>query len=100
MGTLESEFERLRKRFEDASARRAALVREADEVAARLGDIRAAFGNPYFYSRPADAGESVANYTGASSHTVVLPTVLALRRVERELGQIKERLRELGVGAD
>jgi hypothetical protein len=95
-----SEIERLRKRFEDAAARRTALLREADDFAARLGDIRAAFGNPYFYSRPADTGESVANYTGASSHKVVLPTVLALRRVERELGQIKERLRELGVSAD
>jgi len=95
-----SEIERLRKRFEDAAARRTTLLSEADKFAARLGDIRAAFGNPYFYSRPADAGESVANYTGASSHKVVLPTVLALRRVERELGQITERLHELGVSAD
>jgi hypothetical protein len=67
---------------------------------ARLGEIRAAFGNPYFYTHPADAGKSVANYTGASSHKVVLPTVLALRRTEREIGEIKERLRELGVSAD
>ena len=94
------EIERLRTRLRDAAARRTALLSEANELAARLGEIRAAFGNPFFYSRPADAGESVANYTGASSHKVVLPTVLALRQVERELGQIKERLRELGVSAD
>jgi hypothetical protein len=94
------EIERLRTRLRDAAARRTALLSEANELAARLGDIRAAFGNPFFYSRPADAGESVANYTGASSHKVVLPTVLALTRVERELGQIKERLRELGESAD
>ena len=95
-----SEIDRLRKRFDDAAARRIALLREADDFAARLGDIRAVFGNPYVYGRPADASESVANYTGASSHKVVLPTVLALRRVERELGQIKARLHELGVTAD
>jgi hypothetical protein len=95
-----AEIERLRTLLVDVTVRRAALVKEADDFAARLGDIRAAFGNPYFYSHPADTGESVANYTGASSHNVVLPTVLALRRVERELGQIKGRLRELGVSAD
>jgi hypothetical protein len=95
-----AEIERLRTLLVDAAARRTALVKEANDFAARLGDIRAAFGNPYFYSRTADASESVANYTGASSHEVVLPTVLALRRVERELGQIKERLHALGVSAD
>jgi len=95
-----AEIERLRALLTEATARRTALVKEANDFAAGLGDIRAAFGNPYFYSRPADGGESVANYTGASSHKVVLPTVLAVRRVERELGQIKARLRELGVSAD
>ena len=99
MGEI-SEIERLRTLLSDAVARRTALVKEVNDFAARLDDIRAAFGTPYFYSRPADTGESVANYTGASSHKVVLPTVLALRRVERELGQIKERLREFGVSAD
>jgi hypothetical protein len=95
-----SEIERLRRLLAHATARRTALVQEANDFADRIGDIRAAFGNPYFYSRPADAGASVANYTGASSHKVVLPTVLALRRVERELGEITERLRELSESAD
>ena len=91
---------RLRTLLAEATARRTTLLTEVNDFAARLGDIRAAFGNPYFYSRPADVGESVANYTGASSHKVALPTVLALRRTEREIGEIKERLRELGVSAD
>jgi len=94
------EIERLRKRLSDAAARRAALLSEANDLAARLGDIRAAFGNPFFYSHPENADESVANFTGASSHKVVLPTVLALKRVERELDRIKARLREFGVSAD
>ena len=94
------EIERLRALLADAAARRTALLNEANDFAARLGDIRAAFGNPYFYSRPAETAGSVANYTGASSHKVVLPTVLALRRVERQLGEIKERLHALGVSDD
>jgi len=94
------EIERLRRLFSDATARRTVLQREAEEFAARLGDIRAEFGNPFFYSHPDHPDQSVTNYTGASSHKVVLPTVLALRRVDRELGRIRERLRELGVLAE
>jgi hypothetical protein len=94
------EIERLRQRRSDAAARRASLVKEADEFATRLGEIRTTFGNPYFYSHPSQPDESSANYTGASSHKVVLPTVLALRRVERELGEIDQRLRDLGASPD
>jgi hypothetical protein len=95
-----AEIDSLRTSLREATARRATLLKEANDFAAQLGDIRAAFGNPYFYSHPADNGESVANYTGASSHKVVLPTVLALRRIEREIGEITQRLRELGVTAE
>lgn len=81
-------------------ARRAALLEEAQAFSASLHDIRAAFGNPFFYSHPENEDESEAHYTGASSHQVVLPTVLALRRVDRELSQINTLLRELGVSTD
>jgi len=81
-------------------ARQTALLEEAHVFSASLHDIRAAFGNPFFYSHPGSADESEAHYSGASSHKVVLPTVLALRRVDRELSQINTRLRELGVGTD
>lgn len=73
---------------------------EAQEFAARLPEIRAAFGNPFFYGHPENADESVANYTGSSSHEVVLPTVLALRSIDRELRRIRKRLLELGVSTD
>ena len=92
--------ERLRKHLSDATARKTALLEEAQEFAARLPEIRAAFGNPFFYGHPENADESVANYTGSSSHEVVLPTVLALRSIDRELRRIRKRLLELGVSTD
>jgi hypothetical protein len=98
--TRHIEIARLATRLSEAMAQRTALLEEAQEFSARLHDIRAAFGNPFFYSHPENADESVANFTGASSHRVVLPTVLALKRVERELDRIKARLREFGVSAD
>lgn len=91
------EIERLRKQLSEATERRAALVAEAVEFAARLPEIRAAFGNPFFYSHPEHADESVANYTSNSSHEAALPTVLALTRVDRDLRTIKDQLRDLGV---
>ena len=91
------EIKLLRERLARAMAQRAALVEEGHELFARLHDIRAAFGNPFFYSHPEHADESIANYTGSSSHAVVLPTVLALRRVEDAIRHIEARLRNLGV---
>jgi len=78
-----------------ATARRTALLKEVQELAVRLPEIRAAFGNPFFYSPTENVDDSVTNYTGASSHKVVLPTILALRRVDREMARINERLQAL-----
>jgi len=97
---MASEVARLLKELSDGTARRAALLAEAEELAARVHEIRAAFGNPFFYSHPRNADESAANYSGTSSHEIVLPTLLAMRRVNRELGRIKDQLRELGVSPD
>ncbi len=94
------EIARLFKQLSEATARKAALLEEAQELFARLHDIRAAFGNPFYYSHPENPDESAARYTGQSSHEVMAPTVLALKRVDRELRQVKERLGELGVSTD
>ena len=91
------EIERLLKERSEAIARKTALLEEAIELAARIHEIRAAFGNPFFYSHPENADESVANYTGTSSHQVVLPTLLALQNVDRQLARINNALTELGV---
>jgi hypothetical protein len=83
------------KELSEATARKAALVVEAQELTARLPEIRKTFGNPFFYSHPEEPDESVANYTGSRSSEVFTPTIRALRRVDRELGRIKARLLEL-----
>jgi hypothetical protein len=89
------EIERLLKELSEATARKAALVAEAQDLTARLPEIRKTFGNPFFYSHPEEPDESVANYTGSSSFEVFTPTLRAIRRVDRELGRIKARLLEL-----
>ena len=93
-------IERLLKERSEAIARQTALLAEAEEFAARLHEIRAAFGNPFFYSHPENADESAAHYSGPSSHEVVEPTLLALRDVERELRKIKNQLLEFGISSD
>lgn len=95
-----TEIRRLHSERSEAQARQEALLREAEEWYARIHEIRAAFGNPFFYSSPEHPDEGLSNYTGARSHEVVLPTILALRDVHRRLRAISERLRELGVSSE
>ena len=92
-----NEVAQLLKELSAARARRDALRSEALDFAADIHNIRAAFGNPFFYSHPEHPDESVENYSGFSSHDVFTPTLAALKRVERELARIKEQLRRLGV---
>jgi hypothetical protein len=89
------EIGRLRQQLADATARRTAALDELYDFAGRLPEIRAACGNPFFYSHPENVDESSDQYTAYSSHSVVLPTFLALRRIEHELNQVRERLRDL-----
>ena len=95
-----NEIEDLQRALAEATARRAAILAEVQELFARLPDIKAAFGNPFFFSHPENADESIENYTGPSSHKVALPTILALRRIEDEIRHTKEQLRGLGVAVD
>jgi hypothetical protein len=94
------EIARLLRELSASTARKTALLEEVVELAARIHEIRAAFGNPFFYSHPEHADESAAHYSGPSSHDVVLPTLLALQDVDRELATITEQLHELGVTSD
>ena len=95
------QVEQLRKRLSEAAARKAALLGEVQEFAAQIGEVRAALGNPYFYSgenwqRPENADESIANYTAYRSHEPGLHMIQRLRRVDRELTMIREQLLSLG----
>jgi hypothetical protein len=100
-----TEIEQLRASLSEAKQRRRALALEMRDFVAMIGDIRTAFGKPYFYSgpnneHPEHKDESVATYTGFNSHDVLHPTARAIKMVERELQRIKERLRALGVTVD
>ena len=94
------EIERLLKERLEATTRRNRLRAEAQDFAARIHEIRAAFGNPFFYSHPESADESIANYSGYSSHDVMFPTMHGLRRIDRELRRINEQLRGLGIDVE
>ena len=72
-----AKIEALLLKFSRAMERKAVLVSDAKEFEAKLGDIRRAFGNSYFYcGGPARAG---------------------VIDVNRELGNLTEQLRALGV---
>jgi hypothetical protein len=85
-----------------AMARKAALVSEAKEFEANIGEIRASFGNPYFYSgvkaeRPETANASAANYTGYRAHDPGLRLVRRVIDANREVSALIEQLCALGV---
>ena len=76
-----------------------------NELAAKIGEVREALGNPYFYSggnygRPENADESIARFTGYKSHEPALRLTRSLHDADRELRSLKEQLRELGVNVD
>jgi hypothetical protein len=97
--------ERLLKRLSDAAVRKAALMSEMKELAGRIGEVREALGNPYFYSggnygRPENADESVARFTGYKSHEPALRLARSLHDADRELRTVREQLRDLGVDVE
>jgi hypothetical protein len=97
-----AKIEALLLKVSRATARKAALISEIKEFEAKLGEIRAAFGNPYFYSgvksaRPETAGATVANYTGYKAHEPGLRIARDFLEINRELTALTEQLRALGV---
>jgi hypothetical protein len=64
-------------------------------LAAHIHDIRAAFGNPFYYSHPQEPEEGIANYTANSSHKIGMSTLLAFMRVERHVVRLNAQLRAL-----
>jgi len=98
-------IDRLLQRYSEATSRKAALESEMKELAAKIGEVREALGNPYFYSggnygRPENADESVARFTGYKSHEPALRLARSLHDADRELRTLKEHLRELGVNVE
>ena len=100
-----AKIDRLLRGFSEATERKAALVSEAQQFADRIGDVREALGNPFFYSgrnyeRPENANKSIVNFTGYKSHEPGLRLVRNLNEADRELNAIREQLRELGVSVE
>jgi hypothetical protein len=100
-----AKVERILGRFSEATARKAAIMSQMEELAARIGAVREALGNPFFYSganhgRPENADKSIAKYSGYKSHEPALRLVQGLHDTNLELSILREQLRELGVGVD
>ena len=97
--------DQLRHSYSVAKARQGALLLETRDFEARLGQVREALGNPYFYSgknhgRPENAEKSVAKYTGYASHEPGLQLIQSLKAVNLQVNTLREQLRELGVNVD
>jgi hypothetical protein len=90
------EIARLREQLSEAKARRASLSEELVHFAVRVHEIRREFGNPFYYSHPAEPDEGIANYSANNSHAIGMPTFRAWRRVEREVERLHAELRRLG----
>jgi hypothetical protein len=89
-------IEALLLKFSQAMTRKAALISEVKAFETKFGEIRAAFGNPYFYSGGSGRiGESVANYTGYNAHEPGVRLVRRVIDVNRELRKLTEELRAL-----
>jgi hypothetical protein len=100
-----AKVEQLLLRFSEATARQAALMSEMRAFAAKIGEVRAELGNPFFYSgarhgRPQNADKTVEKYTGYKSHEPGLTLLLGFRDVNRELTTLREQVRELGLSVE
>ena len=100
-----AKIDALLRRFSEATARKAVLMSEAQEFAARIGEVRESLGNPFFYSgenwgRPENAGESIVNFTDYKSHEPGLRLVRGLNDANRELNTLREQLRDLGLSVE
>jgi hypothetical protein len=95
-------IDRLMRRFSEATARKAAIMSEMQALEARIGEVREALGNPFFYSganhgRPGNADKSLATYSGYRSHEPGLRLIRGLHDVQLELSTLRDELRDLGL---
>ena len=87
----------LRDSLAAAISRRDMLRAEYADLAARVPEIRAAFGNPFFYTHPEHPDKGEANYTGGSSHEVVHDLIGPTRR---ELLKLDDEIKRLNAELD
>jgi hypothetical protein len=90
------EIARLQHQLADARAQRAALLEDIVHLAARIPEMRRAFGNPFYYTHPEEPDEGIANYNPTPGDEQGWMTWRSLRRVQRELERIRTDLRRFG----
>jgi hypothetical protein len=91
----------LLSKLADAKRREAQARQQFERHAARIGQVREALGNPYFYSgRSADDPESKAHFTGYKSHEPALQLIRDWQDVSRQVVAIRNQLRNAGIDTD
>ena|SRR5215212_3968926 len=91
----------LYSRLADAKEREVHARQELETHATRIDAVRAALGNPYFYSgRGPDDPDSKARYTGYASHEPAFQLMKQLKDVRSEVAAIRNELRAAGLDAD
>jgi hypothetical protein len=93
---------RLLERHAEARTRLVALTVELEDVGGRLGEIRQALGNPFYYSgtrhgREENAAKSIAKFTGYASHEIPRRLIEEMKATTAELRALRGQLREAGV---
>jgi hypothetical protein len=80
-------------RLAEARAREAAALQQLRTHRANILQVRAALGNPYFYSgRSTDDPKSKAHYTGYTSHEPALQLIRDWQNASHEVAAIRNQL--------
>jgi hypothetical protein len=88
----------LRAALSHAQARRAGLQADLKALSANIHDVRAALGNPFFYSpRPDDHPQSRSKFTGYASHDPALQLIRGLQEATRAVATAERQLRDAGL---
>jgi len=82
----------------DAKVREARAREQLQAHAANIDEVRAALGNPYFYSgRPADDPESETYFTGYKSNDPALTLLREWKEALRRIRVVREQLQDAGI---
>ena len=85
-------------KFAAAKERRASLESDARSIEARIPEIRAALGNPFYYSGQTDKTDQLIDrFTGYKSHEPGLRVLQDFVAACRDVRAIRVRLRQAGV---
>jgi hypothetical protein len=88
-------------KFAEARNREVDALQRLQAHGTNLSQVRAALGNPYFYSgRPADDPKSKAHFTGYNSHEPGLQLLRDWQDVSQQVVAIRTQLRDAGIETD